>query len=318
MPDGGDQRTVADCGEFGLIEAVTGRLPQGPDVIVGPGDDAAVVASPGGNVVVTTDALVSGVHWKQAWTTGYDVGRRAAAASLADVAAMGADPTALVVALLAPPQLPVSWVLELTDGLRDEAGLIGASIVGGDVTSSGELSVVVTALGDLRGRAPITRSSAREGDIVAVCGRLGWAEAGLAVLSRGFRSPRALVEAYRRPEVPYAAGPAAAVAGASAMCDVSDGLLADLGHLCAASSVGIELHRNAFDAAAPLKAVASAYGVDPLHWVMTGGHDHALVATFAPEVSLPTGFSVVGEVVRGEAVRIDGVATTDPGGHRHF
>ncbi len=121
---------------------------------------------------------------------------------------MGAVPTALLVGLAAPADLPADWALSLADGLREECEPVGASVVGGDVVRSETLTLAVTALGSLEGREPVTRSGARPGDVVAVAGRLGWAAAGLAVLSRGFRSPRVLVEAHRRPSPPYAAGTA--------------------------------------------------------------------------------------------------------------
>jgi thiamine-monophosphate kinase len=314
IPEG----TLADLGEFGLIQALIRRLPQGDQVLLGPGDDAALVSAPGGAVVLTTDVLVSGVHFRTDWVTPYDIGRRAAAASLADIAAMGGRTSAIVVALTAPPSLEVAWALRMADGLSDEASEVGASVVGGDIASSTQLAITVTALGDLEGREPVTRSGACAGDVAAVCGRLGWAEAGLAVLSRGFRSPRALVAAYRRPEPPYAAGPAAALAGATAMCDVSDGLLADFGLLASASGVGIDLDSSTLSIGEPLRAVAAAYGSDPLEWVLTGGHDHALAATFPAGTSLPEGFIAVGTVSSGEGVRVDGLLREGSGGHAHF
>ncbi|HVQ18379.1 MAG TPA: thiamine-phosphate kinase [Actinomycetes bacterium] len=311
------EATLADIGEFGLIRALAGRLPQLAGVVLGPGDDAAVIAAPHGVVAVTTDVLVAGVHFRTDWASAYDIGRRAAAASLADVAAMGGRTTALVVALTAPADLEVAWALRMADGLRDEAAEVGASVAGGDLARSSQLSIAVTAVGDLEGRSPVTRSGAHVGDVVAVCGRLGWAAAGLAVLSRGSRTPRALVAAYRRPEPPYWAGPAAATAGATAMCDVSDGLLADLGHVAEASGVGIDVWSGALEVAAPVREVAAAYGKDPMRWILGGGDDHALVATFPATVVRPQGFQEVGSVVPGEGVRVDG-EHVEPGGHSHF
>ncbi len=311
-------QTVAELGEFGLIRALQRRLPQGRGVELGPGDDAAVVSADHGNVVVTTDVLIDRVHFRTDWSPAYDIGRRAAAASLADVAAMGAKPTALVVALAAPASTEVAWVLRLADGLRDEAAEVDASIVGGDLARAEQLTIAVTALGDLEGRDPVTRSGARPGDLIAVSGQLGWAEAGLAVLSRGFRSPRALVESYRRPHPPYRDGPAAARAGAHALCDVSDGLVADLGHVAAASGVCINLRRAAFEIPEPIAAVAAAYGTDAMEWVLTGGHDHALAAAFPADANLPAGFTVVGEAISGEGVLVDEVERVGAGGHQHF
>ena len=320
--------SVAGRGEFGLIEAIARRLPQGPDVVVPPGDDAAVVTIDGSPVVVTTDVLVAGTHFRTDWSGPDDIGHRAAAASLADLVAMGAEPHALVVALVVPPSTDAGWVLRLADGLRDEAALVGASVAGGDLSSGDQISVAVTGVGGLAGRRPLLRSGAVPGDQVGLVGRLGWAEAGLAVLSRGFRSPRVLVDAYRRPDVPYGAGlDAAGTLGIHALCDVSDGLLADLGHLAASSGVVIDVESALLEIAEPLTAVASAYGTDPLPWVLTGGHDHAFVGTFAGDQPLPAGFVRVGTVGErptsqppGEfdLVTVDGARWSGPSGHEHF
>jgi len=309
---------VADLGEFGLISAIGARLPKGAHVLVGPGDDAAVLRVPGGRVVVTTDLLVENRHFRRDWSSATDVGHKAAAQNLADVAAMGAVPTALLVGLGAPPDLPVEWVLGLADGLRDECAPLGASVVGGDVVRSEVVVLAVTALGDLEGRLPVTRAGASAGDVVAVCGRLGWAEAGFRVLSRGFRSPRVLVEAHRRPSVPYAAGPQAAQLGATAMCDVSDGLLADLGHVAAASDVAVDLDSEAFDVPGPIRNAAAALGAAPLDWILSGGDDNALAATFPAGLALPGPWRIVGSVSAGEGVTVDGAPYEGDPGHAHF
>jgi len=305
-PRAGEPGSLAGHGEFALIDAVVARLGSGgwpADVVLGPGDDGAVLLAPDGHVVVTVDVLVEGVHFRTGWSSGADVGRKAAAASLSDIAAMGARSTGLVVGLVAPPELEVTWALELADGLRDEAARAGAAVVGGDLTRGKSLVVSVTALGDLGGRAAVRRGGARAGDVVAVCGRLGWAAAGLAVLGRGFRSPRALVEAYRHPEPDYAAGPRAARAGATALVDVSDGLLADLGHVARASGVVLDLDPEAFagdTAEGPLHDAAAAMNTDPLAWVLGGGEDHALAGCFPPGVSLPDGFRAIGRAAAGD------------------
>jgi thiamine-monophosphate kinase len=310
--------SVSETGEFGLIARIAARLPQGPTTLLGPGDDAAVVLAADGRVVASTDLLLEGRHFRRDWSSGYEIGRKAAAANLADIAAMGAVGTALLVGLACPPDLPLEWADELTDGLRDECATVGASVVGGDVSRADSIVLAVTALGDLQGRLPVTRSGARAGDIVAVNGRLGWAQAGYAVLSRGFRSPRALVEAHRRPEPPYGAGPEAAELGATAMCDVSDGLLADLGHVAAASGVGIDLRRDAFTITRQMADAAQALGKDPWEWVLAGGEDHAFAATFPATAVLGPDWHVVGAVHDGTGVTVDGAAWDGTTGHDHF
>jgi thiamine-monophosphate kinase len=175
----------------------------------------------------------------------------------------------------------------------------------------------VTALGSVAGD-PVRRSGARPGDVLAIAGRQGWAAGGLAVLTRGFRSPRKLVEAYKRPEPPYGAGAQAAALGATAMIDVSDGLLADVGHVAEASGVAIDVRSGSFEIAEPLQAVGAALGADPLRFILTGGDDHCLVATFPGGSLLPDGWSEIGMVSEGSGVTVDGAVYEGPAGHTHF
>jgi thiamine-monophosphate kinase len=328
--------SVGVVGEFGVIARVLARAGTAALADVGPGDDAAVLRAPDGRVVACTDVLVEGRHFRRDWSSGTDVGHKAAAANLADVAAMGAVPTALLVGLACPAGTPARWLEEVAAGMAAECAPFGAAVVGGDTVASAPDSAAVvlsvTALGDLGGRAPVTRNGARPGDVVAVAGRLGWAACGLAVLRRGFTSPIAAVTAHRRPTPPYGAGPAAADAGATAMCDVSDGLLADAGHLAADSGVLFDLDRAALartfvDQAGPLQQVAAALGGDPMAWVLTGGEDHALVATFPAGRALLPGWTAIGRVQAGQpGVRVDGVPAAEVAaelgaegpGHVHF
>ncbi|WP_310962827.1 thiamine-phosphate kinase [Nocardioides terrisoli] len=309
--------TLADVGEFGLIRALTSRFEQGPLVYVGPGDDAALLRAPKGHVVVSTDLLVEGRHFRREWSGAHDIGRRAAAQNLSDINAMGGTPTALTVGLAAPPSLAAEWLLDLAEGIAEEAALVGASVIGGDLTAADEVVVAITVLGSCE-VAPVLRSGARPGDVLALAGRQGWSAAGLAVLKRGFRSPRVLVEAHQRPQPPYAAGPAAARAGATSMIDVSDGLVADVGHLAEDSGVAIDVHRGAFDLAEPMIAVGAALGVDSMQFVLGGGEDHAIAATFPAGTDLPEDFVLIGEVHEGAGVTVDGATYDGPAGHTHF
>src|SRR4029079_14446581 len=208
--------SLADVGEFGLIGALVALFPQGEHVLVGPGDDAAVLRVRAGHGVVSTDLLVEGRHFRRDWVSAADVGHRAAAQNLSDINAMGGRATSLTIGLAAPADLPVEWALEFARGFAEECALVGASVVGGDLTRADEVVIAVTVLGACT-EAPVLRSGARPGELLAIVGRQGWAAGGLAVLGRGFRSPRVLVEAYRRPEPPYDAGAVAAAAGAHAM-----------------------------------------------------------------------------------------------------
>lgn len=306
--------TVSDIGEAGLLERVFPRLPQSRATLVGPGDDAAVVAVPGGQVVATTDVLVEGRHFRLDWSSAHDVGRKAAAQNLADVAAMGGVGTALLIALALPGDTETSWVEGFYDGLRAECEPVGAGVVGGDLVRSEQgITIAVTALGSMGDRAPVTRAGARPGDVVAIAGRAGWSAAGLAVLSRGFRTPRALVDAHRYPSVPYAAGPVAADLGATAMTDVSDGLVADLRAIAVASGVSIEITTDVLEVTPQMRDAAAALGVDPVRWLLDGGEDHALIASFPAGVELPDPWRTLGRVVRGRGVYVDGKPSADQG-----
>ena len=309
-------RTLAEVGEFPVIAALTERLSSSGRVLLGPGDDAAVVRLEGGRVVVSTDVLVDARHFRRDWASAVDIGHRAAAQSLSDLNAMGAAATAVTVALAAPGHLELAWVLGLADGLAAECDLVGASVVGGDLTRSDVLTIAVTALGEIDG-PPLTRAGARAGDEVALRGRQGWAAAGLAVLSRGFRSPRAAVEAYRRPQVPYAGGAEARAAGATALIDVSDGLLSELGHVAGSSGVSVDVRSELLPVGEPLRSVAAAVGADPMSFVLGGGDDHALVGTF-PAGGAPSGWTVIGSVGEGSGVTVDERSYTGMVGFRHF
>lgn len=295
-----DEPTVADLSEDELLARIFPHLPLGSRTLVPPGDDAAVVRAPDGRVVVSTDVLVEGRHFRRDWSGGEDVGRRAAAQNLADVAAMGAVPTALVVALVAPGDLPGSWVTGLARGLGAVCAPLDVGVVGGDLSGGPAVVVSVTVHGDLGGRTPVLRSGARPGDVVAHAGVQGRSAAGLALLlgDRGDTDP-GLVAAYLRPDPPLLAGPAAADAGASAMLDVSDGLLRDAGRVARASGVVLDLDEPATafpDDVARLAAAARLLGADAREWVLTGGEDHGLLATFPPEADLPAPFRAVGRV----------------------
>jgi thiamine-monophosphate kinase len=296
-------------------------------------------------VVASTDFLLEGRHFRRDWSGPADVGRKAAARSLIDVAAMGAVATGLLVALAAPGDLPVSWALGLAEGLAAECARAGASVVGGDTARASSVLLAVTGLGDLQGRAPVLRSGAAPGDLVAVAGPLGHAAAGLALLVAGLAddparspAPDPLVTAHRRPHPPYDAGPEAADLGATAMIDISDGLLADLGHIADASGVLIDLSAAALAPGDVLSAAARAVEeaarrhdfsdrtdrgsspghADALAWVLTGGEDHALAATFPPSVALPPRWSVIGRVLAGHGILVDGRPWAGPAGWDHF
>jgi thiamine-monophosphate kinase len=306
-------------------------LPAGSHLVVGIGDDAAVIRAPDARVVATTDLLVEDRHFRRDWSGPFDIGRKAAAQNLADVAAMGASPTALLVGFAAPADLPAQWATDLARGLAAECARAGASVAGGDVTRSDKIMLGITALGDLAGREPVRRGGARPGDQLAVAGTLGSSGAGLALLRAGLLGAPAgrpeldeLVAAHRSPQPPYAAGPQAARLGATSMIDISDGLVQDLGHLAEASGVSVDIRTRWLAAcpavrAAALRAAAAVLGEpDWLTWALSGGEDHALAATFPDGTEVPASWPVIGVVTAGSGVRVDGRERGDLSGWDHF
>jgi thiamine-monophosphate kinase len=244
---------------------------------------------------------------------------------------MGARPLALVVSLAAPPSLSLDWATALADGLDDETARAGAVVAGGDVSQSAQLVLTGTAIGVLEGSA-VLRSGARPGDVVALAGRTGPSAAGLALLlaagspaaaARLVPSASALVRAHLAPRPGYPAGPDAALAGASALIDTSDGLLRDAGRVARASGVVVDLDPAALAPPDDLAAAASALGDAALAraWVLTGGEDHALLACFPPDAGIPAPFAVVGRVLAADdepGALVGGRAWAGSDGWHHF
>ena len=305
--------TIASLGENESLKRTISRLNKGEHELVGPGDDAAVIKAESGSFVVTTDTLVQDHDFKLEWSSGYDLGWKAVASNIADVAAMGATPTVLVVALVAPSDTEVAWLEAFADGLREACLALapGCAVVGGDLASGAQLVIAVTAHGDLAGRQPVLRSGAQVGDQVAVAGTLGRAACGLELLASGNTDAANAyddwVNVQLRPQPPIAAGVAAAEAGATAMLDISDGLAKDATRIAKASSVTIKLdpiQLQGFQAV--LEGAAQALAIKPAtltadqytrKWVLGGGEDHSLLATFPADAKLPRTFKRIGEVV---------------------
>ena len=309
-----DDKTLAELGEIESLKRTVARLKPAQVALVGSGDDAAVVSAKD-SFLVSTDTLVQNHDFKLEWSTGFDLGFKAVASNLADIAAMGATPTVLVVAVVVPKTTKISWLEEFADGLQaacDQLSL-GASIVGGDLAAGDQLVVSVTVHGSLDGLEPVLRSGAKPGDLVAVCGSLGKAACGLALLQSGkqdlIRSYDDWVNAQLRPEPPISQGVVANQAGATSMLDVSDGLGKDLLRIASASGVAIEIYsKDLLGFEAMLELPAQSLDVHPRQWVLSGGEDHSLLATFPPTAEIPRSFKVIGKVLEsGEpAVLLDG------------
>ena len=296
--------TLANLGESESLRRTIGKLIKGEYAIVGPGDDAAVVNSADGRFVVTTDTMIEGHDFKLDWSTGFDLGFKAIASNVADVAAMGAKPTALVVAIALPGDTQISWLEDFADGLN--AGLTelapGASVVGGDIARADQIFISITAHGDLEGLEPVLRSGAKPGDILAVAGTLGKAAAGLDLLQSEIADAKHafddLVSIQLRPMPPIPAGVLANQAGATSMLDVSDGIAMDASRIAKASEVTIQIDKSAllgFEAV--LELAALRLEVTPENWVLFGGEDHALLATFPIGVTIPREFKPIGRIL---------------------
>lgn len=312
-------RTLGELGEFAVIDRLVADRRHSAAVLIGPGDDAAIVTAPDGRVVVSTDMLVEGRHFRLDWSTPHQIGRKAIAQNAADIEAMGAVPTGFVVAFGAPADTPATLAVDLADGMWAEARRAGgAGIVGGDLVASPQWVISVTVFGDLAGRAAVTRGGARPGATVAVAGDLGVSAAGYALCAAGRDEFAELRDCHLVPRPPYGQGAVAARAGAQAMTDISDGLLADLGHIAAASGAGIELDSTALAPdVEPLRPAAALVSADPWAWVFGGGEEHALAACFPGE--LPAGWRAIGRVIDGPAqVRVDGREWTGSAGWESF
>lgn len=310
--------TLADLDEEQLLATVLPLMRSGPPSpleLLGPGDDAAVVAAASGSVVATTDTVVRDRDWRDEWCAAGDVGHKVVVQNLADIAAMGATPTGLLVALVADPATPLVWVRDLAAGIGQAARARQVPVVGGDLSSAGPgtLMIAVTALGDLAGGAPLTRSGARAGDILAVAGSLGRAAAGLLLLQRGTgRQDPESVSYHCRPQPPLEQGPRARDLGATSQIDISDGLLKDAGRVAAASGVCLELDRSAL-AADVARLAGPVTSEQAWECVLAGGEEHSLLATFPAGVELPEPWRVLGRVGAGSGVRLDGEAVTARG-----
>ena len=304
--ESGKSETLQQLGEFAVIDRLVRGRRQPAAVTLGPGDDGAVVSAGDGRVVVSTDVLVQDRHFRLDWSTPHDIGRKAIAQNAADIEAMGARATAFVVGFGAPGDTQAAQVGALVDGMWDEAVLLGAGIAGGDLVSCPLWVLSVTVLGNLDGRAPVLRTGAKAGSVIAVAGELGRSAAGYALCLGGIEGFDELRHRHLVPRPPYGQGAAASAAGAQAMIDVSDGLVADLRHVAEGSGIAIDLSTAAL---APdrdaLSGAAAAVGADPWSWVLGGGEDHALVACFAG--AAPPGWRVIGRALDGTpSVLVDG------------
>jgi thiamine-monophosphate kinase len=302
--------TVFELGEVAALKLAVKNFRKVETTLVGSGDDAAVVAVSDGRFVVTTDTMVEGHDFRNEFSTGYDLGFKAVASNVADVAAMGAKPIALVVAMVITKDTTQMWLEDFARGLQAGCNQLApqCEIVGGDLASGEQIVIAVTAHGHLAGAQPVLRSGAKPGDKVALAGTLGRAACGLELL---LHPDGSLAKAYDewvavqlRPTPPIELGVLAANS-ATAMMDVSDSLALDCNRLANASEVSIELDRTKLEGYAAVLELAALsmtarddLARDPMDWVLYGGEDHSLLATFPEGAEIPRGFKVIGQVVQ--------------------
>ncbi len=326
---------LSDLGEFGLIEKLRERLSAtdadgvvAKDIVVGIGDDAAVTRTrSGATIVSTTDALVEGVHFRLDWSSAADVGFKAASVNVSDLAAMGAEPRWLLVALCAPPDLSDDVVEGIYDGLTEAGALYRTHVIGGDIVRARELVIAVTAIGELDGE-PMRRSSARSGDMLAVTGPLGRAAAGVNLLLS--QDPKrvvpehamACIDAHRRPVARVGEGRRLAAAGIRTAIDVSDGLASDAKRLAEASGVAVEIEAARLPVAIQAQSVGEDRGWDVRQMVLGGGEDLELLVAAPAALARQLGLLAIGRITDGAGVWLvetDGELTElDPQGWDHF
>ena len=312
--------------EFAKIEWLKTRFDLDGDskkVVVGIGDDAAVIDFGNRPTIVTVDTQVEDVHFRRDLISCHDVGYRALIAAVSDVWAMAAMPSASVIALTLPGNFPDEDFRALIDGLAEASRSTGARVIGGNLSQGKSLSVTTTVFG-LPISEPVTRDGAQPGDSIYVTGTLGSAALGLEVLRASaldLDHAPSFIERWRRP--PSNGRAAKVLAGlATAAVDISDGCLQDLQHVCAASSVGAILHADAVPTAPGHRATCEALNLDPLVLALTGGEDYELMFTAAASPEAEALGTKIGEIVEGSGARVvdDAGQVIDLGraGFRHF
>jgi thiamine-monophosphate kinase len=307
-------------GESGLIELLRqkyGGVARRGELPIG--DDAAVVRVPGGHAVLSTDLLIEGTHFSLGYFRPEEVGGRALSANLSDLAAMGAVPVCYLVALAAPPGIPVATVDAIFRGMAIAAADSGIRLMGGDTCRGNRLTLCLTVVGAVGRGRPVSRAGARPGDLLYVTGAPGWSRLGLALLRGGRPSRpsgwrREAMRAHLRPEARWREGRAAARSGAvAAMIDVSDGILTDLSHLLERDGLGAVLAEESFPVSRSFRAASAALGVDPLDAFLGGGEDYELLMAVRPARragflsaahAFPSGATPIGAVTKSPGIRV--------------
>ena len=286
-------------------------------VEVGIGDDAAVVSASNNKLVATLDIAIEDVHFKSLWSSPFQIGAKLTTANLADLFSMGATPKYLLVGAAISEVNNSEVITELAQGIRSVADKFEVSVIGGDLSKSEKMSLSITALGEIA-KGPITRSGASAGDLIYLSALPGLSAAGLAILERGLDRPKYVVQAHLNPKL---VAPIKLIEVASAMSDISDGLVSDARNIARASKVDLNFDTSALEASPDFKdlgELATELGVDVYDWIFSGGEDHFFIAT-VPEKYADKNLGIqVGKVVAGSGlITIDGVQT-QRAGYQHF
>jgi len=325
------RETIADLGEFGLIDRISRRLrhPDG-DVVAGIGDDTAVLDTGGPRLLLATvDMQVEGRHFIRGRTPPELLGRRVGAVNLSDIAAMGGTPRWALVSLALPSSLPVGWVDAFYEGLDGILGEFGAFVVGGNLSGGTRITADLTLLGEVDRDRLLTRSGAQPGDLICVTGTLGRSAAGRAALDAGLTGPdvEEAIRTHLAPTPRVREGQALAATGrVTAAIDLSDGLAGDLAHICDASHRGAVVHASRLPLAEDTDAIAQQLGLDATTLALTGGEDFELLFTVPPDAldevrAAVAGMSVmvIGEIRPAEdGRRLIGADGGIVGGWDHF
>ena len=286
-------------------------------VEVGIGDDAAVISASNNKLVATLDIAIEDVHFKSLWSSPFQIGAKLTTANLADLFSMGATPKYLLVGAAISEVNNSEVITELAQGIRSVADKFEVSVIGGDLSKSEKMSLSITALGEIA-KGPITRSGASAGDLIYLSALPGLSAAGLAILERGLDRPKYVVQAHLNPKL---VAPIKLIEVASAMSDISDGLVSDARNIARASKVDLNFDTSALEASPDFKdlgELATELGVDVYDWILSGGEDHFFIAT-VPEKYAGKNLGIqVGKVVAGSGlITIDGVQT-QRAGYQHF
>ena len=286
-------------------------------VEVGIGDDAAVISASNNKLVATLDIAIEDVHFKSLWSSPFQIGAKLTTANLADLFSMGATPKYLLVGAAISEVNNSEVITELAQGIRSVADKFEVSVIGGDLSKSEKMSLSITALGEMA-KDPITRSGASAGDLIYLSALPGLSAAGLAILERGLDRPKYVVQAHLNPKL---VAPMKLIEVASAMSDISDGLVSDARNIARASKVDLNFDTNALEASPDFKdlaELATELGVDVYDWILSGGEDHFFIAT-VPEKYADKNLGIqVGKVVAGRGLIMSAGVQTQRAGYQHF